>query len=164
MGEVIQLASRRRQTAPSRSSRSVATLVADLLGRLANGELHCIGMHALPGRGHKVDLDLWNGVLLTFTSEAVKLPPGRIEQALRATAAQLRQQAAEGGIFNEGPFRGRWLEAAQCLTASMPPSNGRVARANAVENAAEALLAFEAAMKLWVAAWDTAEGRQRVGW
>lgn len=164
MGEVIQLASRRRQKAPTAPSRSAAPLAADLLGRLANGELRCIGMHALPGRGHKVDLDLWNGVHLTFTSEAVKLPPERIELALRATAAQLQQQAAEGGIFNEGPFRGRWLEAAHGLTASIQVSNGTAACTNAVEDAAEALLGFQAAMKLWAAAWDTAEGRQRVGW
>jgi hypothetical protein len=165
MGEVIQFTARRGSTCAATPTRgSAAALAADLLRRLAGGELRCLATRGLPGRGFEVDLELWCGVRLLFTTDAVALTSARVEAALRDAADQLHRQAASGGILRDGVFRQRWLEAAEDLTRGTQELHDVDALAAAVLDSSEALLCLQAAPRIWAAAWDTAEGRQRVGW
>ncbi|AWU95646.1 hypothetical protein [Azospirillum ramasamyi] len=166
MGKVIEFASRLRPVAaaapPSKTSPYVD--VVGLLRRLEEGELQCVATRSWPGRGHEVDLELWGTTQLTFTSNALRMTPAKIGAVLQGTAVQLRQQAEEGGVLRESLLRQRWLEASQELMARMKPYCGTAALGAALRDASEALLALQAAPRIWAAAWDTAEGRQRVGW
>lgn len=166
MGKVIKLASRLRPVAAAAppSKTSPYADVVGLLRRLEDGELRCVGTRSWSGRGHEVDLELWGTTRLTFTSNALRMTPAKIEAALRGTSAQLCKQAEDEGVLWEGQFRQRWLEASQQLMSRMKPYCGADVLGAALRDASEALLALQAAPRIWAATWDTAEGRQRVGW